>query len=294
MGYAHIDNLYKNQKILAFRQVWALEKVHGTSAHVSWNAGRLGFFGGGESHERFAAIFDHAALTARLTETFGIESTAIIYGEAYGGKQQRMSETYGPDLRFIAFDVKVGDEWLDVPSAAMLVEGLGLEFVPHRLIDGTLAAIDAQRDLPSEVAARRGITEPKVREGVVLRPPFEVTTNNGERICAKHKRDEFRETKAPRVVDDPAKLAMLTAADAVAAEWVTPMRLAHVLDKLLTGGDAPTMQRTPAVLAAMVDDVIREAGAEIADTKETRKAIQTAASKLYAQHVKRVGLGLAA
>lgn len=36
MGYMHIDNLYKNQDMLIFRECYALEKIHGTSAHVSW------------------------------------------------------------------------------------------------------------------------------------------------------------------------------------------------------------------------------------------------------------------
>ena len=36
MGYRHIDNLYKDQRILLFRECFALEKIHGTSAHVSW------------------------------------------------------------------------------------------------------------------------------------------------------------------------------------------------------------------------------------------------------------------
>ena len=29
MGYQHIDNLYKNQSILMFRECYALEKIHG-------------------------------------------------------------------------------------------------------------------------------------------------------------------------------------------------------------------------------------------------------------------------
>ena len=35
MGYRHIDNLYKNQDILLFRECFALEKIHGTSANVA-------------------------------------------------------------------------------------------------------------------------------------------------------------------------------------------------------------------------------------------------------------------
>ena len=40
MGYAHIENLYKNQTILLFRRCWALEKVHGTSAHITYVEGQ--------------------------------------------------------------------------------------------------------------------------------------------------------------------------------------------------------------------------------------------------------------
>lgn len=43
MSYMHIDNLYKSQTLLMFRECYALEKIHGTSAHVMWKDGhRLG------------------------------------------------------------------------------------------------------------------------------------------------------------------------------------------------------------------------------------------------------------
>ena len=37
MGYMRIDNLYKNQAVLSFKEVYALEKVHGTSAHIHYS-----------------------------------------------------------------------------------------------------------------------------------------------------------------------------------------------------------------------------------------------------------------
>ena len=42
MGYRHIENLYRPraQTILLFRECYALEKIHGTSAHVAWRDGR--------------------------------------------------------------------------------------------------------------------------------------------------------------------------------------------------------------------------------------------------------------
>ena len=36
MGYLHIENLYKNQTVLMFKELYALEKLHGTSAHIRW------------------------------------------------------------------------------------------------------------------------------------------------------------------------------------------------------------------------------------------------------------------
>lgn len=188
MGYLHIDNLYKAQEILSFRTCYALEKIHGTSAHVYWRKGAVGFFSGGESHARFSAIFDEAFLTRKFAERFTADDSVTVFGEAYGGKCQQMSKTYGLDLRFIAFDVQVGESWLSVPQAADCSAHLGLEFVDYAEVSTELAALDAERDKPSSQAKRNGIVDDKVREGVVLRPPFEVMLNNGRRVIAKHKR----------------------------------------------------------------------------------------------------------
>ncbi len=278
MGYLHIDNLYKNQTILLFRECYALEKVHGTSAHVRWSLGRLTLYAGGESHDKFKALFDETALTEAF-QKLG-QDEVIVYGEAYGGKQQGMRHTYGDALRFIAFDVKIGDLWLNVPSMDRAATNLGFEVVPWRKVSTHLAVLDAERDLPSEVSVRRGIVEPREREGVILRPLVELTTNNGARVIAKHKGDKFRETSKPRPVVDPDKLAVLTAAQAIADEWVTPERLRHVLAKIELDGKTVEMSSTPVVIAAMVEDVYREGRGEIVESKEARAAIGTATAKL--------------
>ena len=163
MGYLHINNLYKDQRILLFRECYAMEKVHGTSAHVRIRSVseqacgvpcKFEFFSGGESHDRFVGLFDQAKLAAAFVAIGQAE--IIVYGEAYGGKQQGMKATYGTELCFIAFDVQVGESWLSVPDAASVVDSLGLEFVPYVKIATDLAALDAERDKPSEVAVRRG------------------------------------------------------------------------------------------------------------------------------------------
>ena len=267
MGYMHIDNLYKDQRILAFPKCYALEKVHGTSAHVGWN-GKVYLFSGGASQGAFASLFDADALAAAMA-ALG-QAKVVVYGEAYGGKMQRMSATYGPGLRFVAFDVLVGDRWLNVPEAQAVVSGLGIEFVPWSEIDVTLPAIDAERDRSSEIAIRRGCGTDKMREGVVLRPIIEAVDFRGNRIIVKHKRDEFRETSEPRRVVDPAQLSAVADANAIAAEWVTEMRLTHVLDAF---GQVNGMEQTGAIINAMIADVEREAAGEIVVSKDARHAI---------------------
>lgn len=283
MGYLHIDNLYKNQTIRLFRECYALEKVHGTSAHIRWSKGALTFYAGGEKYESFVALFDVAALTEAFQKLGRDE--VIVYGEAYGGKQQGMRHTYGDKLCFIAFDVKIDDAWLNVPGMDRLVAGLGLEVVPWRKVSTDLGALDAERDLPSEVAVRRGITEPREREGVILRPLVEMTLNNGERVIAKHKGDKFRETAKPRPVVDADKLAVLTQAQEIADEWVTDERLRHVLGKIETDGKIVDMSMTPVVIAAMVEDIYREGRGEIVESKEARTAIGMATARLFKRHL---------
>lgn len=285
MGYLHIDNLYKNQTIRLFRECYALEKVHGTSAHVRWSKGALMFHAGGEKHENFVALFDISALTEAFQKLGRNDVT--VYGEAYGGKQQGMRHTYGDKLCFVAFDAKIDDAWVNVPSMDRLVASLGLEVVPWRKVSTNLEALDAERDLPSEVAIRRGITEPREREGVILRPLVEMTLNNGERVIVKHKGDKFRETAKPRPVVDANRLAVLTQAQAIADEWVTGERLRHVLGKIEIDGKVVDMAATPAVIGAMVEDVYREGRGEIVESKEARAAIGTVTAKLFKQHLQR-------
>jgi len=128
---------------------------------------------------------------------------------------------------------------------------------------------------------RRGISEEKPREGVILRPLIEVCMNNGERIIAKHKRPEFSERKTNPPVD-PAKGVILAAANAIADEWVTEMRLDHVLDHL---GNPNDMTDTSRVIAAMVEDVLREASGEIVDSREARAAISRKAALMFKARV---------
>lgn len=310
MGYLHIENLYKNQTVLMFKELYALEKLHGTSAHIRWtpciNAeersklfesdvrikgqqelytderGYLIVFSGGASINLFEAMLNPAELIKKF---HAFTDVVEIYGELYGGSEQKQAYRYGDKLKFCVFDVKINNSWLTVPDAHDVASRVGLEFVHYEKIPATVEACDKARDAFSTQAKRNGVGEDKYMEGVVLRPPIELHDNRGNRMIAKHKRPEERETKTERKVDDPAKLAVLAGAQEIAEEWVTEPRLDHVLDKMPQGIG---VEKTGEVIKAMLEDVFREAGLEIVDSKEARNAISARTRILFHSRVKKV------
>ena len=280
MSYLHLNNLYKDQTILLFKEAYSLEKIHGTSSHISWNAEtkEINFFAGGESHEKFVALFNKEHLIVKFNEVFP-DMDVVIFGEAYGGKQQGMSHTYGKELKFIGFDVKVGDYWLNVPNAEDVCKQFGLEFVHYDKIEVNLENLNKYRDMMSVQAVRNGILEPKKREGIVLRPLVEMRLNNSDRVICKYKPDEQMETKTKREVSDE-QLKVLSDAKAIGDEWVTSMRLEHVLQKFPADVNMESMGD---IIKAMIEDVYREAKGEIVESKEVGKAIGGVAVKLFKQ-----------
>ncbi len=285
MGYISIDNLYKNQDILMFKECYALEKIHGTSAHISYKAEgeEVKFFSGGEKHEKFVTLFDEEFLKNKFKES-GVEQVTV-YGEAYGGKCQGMSKVYGDKLRFVAFDVKIGDYWLAVPQAEEFVKSLGLEFVTYNKISTDLRDIDSERDKVSIQSILNGADSwpgCHPREGIVLRPLIELRKNNDARIMSKHKTDAYAETHSKREVTDPEKLKVLADARAVAEEWVTPMRLNHVLDKI----ENPCMEKMRNIITSMIEDVKREGEGEIVWSKTVGKYIGSRTAQMTKEYFK--------
>lgn len=292
MGYLHINNLYKDQRILNYgSECYVLEKIHGTSANVRFNKGNLSFFSGGENYNNFVKLFNEADLLRLFNEEFDAKNDhVIIYGEAYGGKQQGMSHTYGNELRFIVFDIMINDVWLDVPWMTNLAEKLGFEVVPWHKVPLNIATLNQYRDMPSEVAKRRGIIEDKPREGIVIRPLIE-TTINEERIMAKHKTDKFNERRT--FVDvTPEKLKVLEKAMEIVHEWVVEERLIHVMDHIKADLKRDLeVKDIPTIINYMVEDIEREAKDEIIMSKETKKQIGNKTVSLFKSWLQKQTLG---
>lgn len=79
-------------------------------------------------------------------------------------------------------------------------------------------------------------------------------------------------------VFDPEKMQLLTEAKEIAEEWVTPMRLEHVLDKLPHNLE---MKDIPLLIKAMQDDVAREARGEVVLSKQALAEIGSLTVKLF-------------
>lgn len=302
MGYRKITNLHRpeaSRELLGRKEVYALEKIHGCSAFVRYHRKNgISFFSGGIKHVTFLEMLDERfnleTIKRNFAEAFktnpSIETELTVYGEAYGGKCQKMSNVYGP-LNFIAFEVKIDEDWLNVRSAANWAGLLGFPFVYYEKGPATVTWLDAQRDRPSVQAQRNGMGDDKFGEGIVVRPLCEELDHRGNRIIAKHKNKMHGETRTPRSID-PEKQRIWREARATAEEWVTEMRLLHVMDKLKADGYTElTMRETGTVIRAMINDVKVESGAEsgvdseIEWSNEISKAIGAEAARLYKKWV---------
>ena len=296
MGYLHINNLGKDDKVLLFKEVWATEKVHGTSAHVAWNPDQkqIVYFSGGASAENFRALFDEAfeERFMKLVDQNGKDIEVVVFGEAYGGKMQGMRLTYGNELRFIVFEVRIGCYWLSFDKVREIAKDLGLEVVPGKVLPATEEALTEYRNSPSEVAVMRGCQDnadrfgnkPPLREGIVLRPLVEMRTNDNSRVIAKYKNPCFSERESRKDADFPSeKKQEILKAEAAAKDFTTETRLEHVLDAL--GIKEPTLQDTPKVIKGMVEDILREGKGEVEDSQPLRREIGKIAVRLFKQRL---------
>jgi len=264
--------------------------IHNSSAHIKWSYEnqKLTFFSGGEDYYKFVSLFSEKELVEKFIKRYeehNNQSDITIFGEAYGGRQQGMSHAYGPNLKFIGFDVRVGNIWLDVPRAEKFCNAFDIEFVHYVRIPATIEEIDKQRDAFSVQAVRNGMGDGHLREGVVLRPIVEFVHQgeNGGRIIAKHKNDKFKETTTTRKVVDPEQWKILEKANEIADEWCTHNRLIHVLDKI----QGHSMEKMRTIIDAMIEDITREAEGEIViSSKDVFKTIAKKTVSLYKEFLR--------
>ena len=131
----------------------------------------------------------------KLVEAFTNEGDkptveCIIFGETYGKGMQKPGGRYCKDrLKFICFDIKIGNTWLKRDAVEEICGKLGIDVVPY-LGEMTLdeAIEKVKKGFPSQVSE-----DPTLEaEGVVLRAPLGLLDRMGRRIITKVKTVDFR------------------------------------------------------------------------------------------------------
>jgi hypothetical protein len=301
MGYMHIDNLYKHPEFFVMfkdQLIYALEKIHGTSAWLHFNDGQLTFHSGGEKGEVFRKLFDAVFIEEKLKELCDLHKwkTMKIHGEAYGGRMQKMAATYGNKSKFIVFDVRVDGIFLPVEDAEAIAKSLNLEFVYYEKGPNTIEWITQQTAKPSNQAIRNGIQDnPKLSEGIVIRPLAETSVFDEKRgkqvrVIYKNKNEPFWEIASARPLHHTgAKPNILDKPIEIVNEWVTPERFSHVIDHVLSLNPNPdqplTIKDMSTILDSMVEDVYREGEGELIPSNETTKYIKAKTAVMFKQYL---------
>lgn len=282
MGYMSIDLLYRVPSIMLFKEVWATEKIHGTSAWVTYKDGQLFYHAGTDRPDLkdiFRGLFSKD-LFERVVSVFGTKKVKL-HGEFYGGKIQKMSHVYG-DYGFVMFDVNVDGMWLSFDKVVDVGSKLGIDVVFGKVIPVTVDFIERATNEPSVLAEKRGMGV-HVREGIVIRPIEEFRRNNGERVIAKHKTEKYKERRDEPKLDDPARRERERNAEKIAFDWVTERRLEHVIQKI----ENATKRDTKRVIDGMLADIEKESDGEIVWTDEARRLVGTNTAKLFHDYLER-------
>lgn len=125
-------------------------------------------------------------LTDKMLEMF--QQPVCIYGEGYGGKIQKKSNIYGAEQRFVAFDIKIGNQWLQRSDVEEITKNLGLDIVPITGKGTLLEMVDIVKQ------GLRSMWNPTFNaEGIVAIPAVELLSTRGYRLITKVKERDFPE-----------------------------------------------------------------------------------------------------
>lgn len=192
-----------------------------------------------------------------------------LFGE-WAGKGIQKGIDYGA-RDFYAFGLMVDSELASWDELTTICMTLGVKTVP--LISAQYDvphpfALQALRDQPSKIAGTNW-------EGVCLSSHPQKTDRYGRPLIVKIKSPTFAET-AREKKDRPAGQAIvMDGARAFAEDYVTAMRLEHVLDQVResSGSNPLDVRLTGDVLRAMYQDVAREGATDLAALPEDQQKL---------------------
>lgn len=190
----YIDSALPRPELLPYMNDmtdWVVsEKMDGTNTRIIWDGYTVQVKG---RTEQSRLVDAQNSLLHRLSqngnytfdETFG-DKEVIIYGETLGDKIQGNPHKIKPT--FQVFDINIGGVWLEYDKVEEISTLLGLEMVPHSVINGWSTVIEVFMDTYFDK-----LEAGEYFEGLVAAPAHMPLTRTGERVITKIKVADFEE-----------------------------------------------------------------------------------------------------
>lgn len=119
------------------------------------------------------------------------EEECIIFGETYGKGMQKPGGRYCKDhLKFICFDIKIGNIWLKRDAVEDICSKLGIDVVPYL---GEMTLDEAIERVKIGFLSQVAEDSTLKAEGIVLRAPLGLLDRMGRRIITKVKTKDFED-----------------------------------------------------------------------------------------------------
>lgn len=178
------------------KNMWTFtEKVDGTNTRVMFDGQQI-TFGGRSDNADIPTVLLKNLMEQFLPKLNNFKSKFIdkgeaqvcFYGEGYGGKIQKGGSRYGIQQRFVLFDVKIGEWWLQRKDVEDIAIKMDIDIVPIVGAGTLLDMVDI---------VNKGTLKSQwgdfIAEGLVARPTTELMTRSGHRMITKLKCKDFQE-----------------------------------------------------------------------------------------------------
>lgn len=173
-----------------FDASWQMtEKVDGTNIRIVWDYDkRTVQFGGRTERANLPAdLLDHLQSVYTPERFDDLTNSMVLFGEGYGAGIQKGGGNYGKDKRFVLFDIKCGDYWLQRSDIEGIAHAYSIDVVP--IIHTNMSLRDGIELVRQGIQSTWGEFE---AEGFVCIPHTQLFNRYGERVITKLKCCDFK------------------------------------------------------------------------------------------------------
>lgn len=261
--YSSIENSYRLKTVRMIQEQFpghkfvVQEKIHGSNFAIYTDgenvkfSKRSGFLKEGESFFSYETL-DLKGLTNSLNSMFEYLKKShtdlqqlSIHGEIFGGSyphedvekvpgatRVQKEVLYSPRVEFMAFDIKVNDEFVSMDVFSQLCGNFNIPHIPF-LFSGTLEeCLEYSNAFQTTIPELLGLPaiEDNICEGTVVKPLQTLRFNCGSRVVLKNKNEKFSEKgqKSKVKTAEPLPQDVLDMMSKASA-YVTENRLRNVL-----------------------------------------------------------------